>query len=167
VPRDLQRHAIPLEQGGIDIDRDTAEIRNGSILRSTGDNSTVALFDWLRRDARQADPSVVWNVYRDGADIVAEDGRGGLLRAPLSGARSVRIVPLTGGNHHANSRGGGWQVALGHSGGDALLGKPLADWRSARELARQICARTELPLDELTEKMFSRVGQYSPAQKDG
>jgi hypothetical protein len=126
----------------------------------------VALFDWLKRSSRPPDPSHVWNVYREGGDIVAEDGRGGVFRASLGGARSVRIVPLTGGNHHAGTRGGGWQVALAHAGGDELFGKPMADWRLARELARQVCARTELPLDELTEKMFSRVGQYSPAKDD-
>jgi len=58
-------------------------------------------------------------------------------------------------------------VALAHPGGDVLLGKPMADWRPARELARLVCARTELPLDELTQKMFSRVGQFSaPAQEE-
>jgi len=104
---------------------------------------------------------MLWNVYREGGEIVAEDGRGGTFRASLDGGRSVRIVPLTGGNHHTQGSGSGWQVAIAHAGGDALLGKPLADWRTARELARLVCARAELPLDELTEKMFSRVGQYS------
>jgi hypothetical protein len=121
----------------------------------------VALFDWLRRSGWQAAPPVVWNVYREGRQVVADDGRGGVFRASLDGARSVRIVPLTGGNHH--TRGSGWQVALAHPSGDELLGKPTADWRMARELARLVCVQTELPLDELTEKMFSRVGQYSPA----
>ena len=109
---------------------------------------------------------VVWNVYREGHEIVAEDGRGGVFRVSLDGARSVRIVPLTGGNQHTDARAGGWQVALAHAGGDVLLGKPMADWRPARELARLVCARTELPLDELTERMFSRVGQYSPVHED-
>jgi hypothetical protein len=128
----------------------------------------VALFDWLRRSGRQADPPATWNVYREGGDLVAEDGRGSVFRASLNGARSVRIVPLTGGNHHAGARGGGWQVALAHATGDVPLGKPLADWRPARELAQQVCARAELPLDDLTAKMFSRVGQYSPApRQDG
>ncbi len=108
---------------------------------------------------------MVWNVYREGREVVAEDGRGGLFRASLDGARSVRIVPLTGGNHHTNSGGGGWQVALAHASGDEPLGKPMVDWRPARELARLVCALAELPLDELTEKMFSRVGQFSaPAE---
>ncbi|MCA1644603.1 MAG: hypothetical protein LC797_03740, partial [Chloroflexi bacterium] len=83
---------------------------------------------------------------------------------------SVRIVPLTGGNHHASSgdgQCGRWQVAIAHAGGDVLLGQPLADWRPARELANLVCARAELPLDELTQKMFSRVGQYAAPKRDG
>jgi hypothetical protein len=76
--------------------------------------------------------------------------------------RSVRIVPLAGGNHHRDSRGG-WQVALSRTEGDVLIGKPFGDWRTARQLAQLLCETSELPLDELTEKMFSRVGQYSPA----
>lgn len=126
----------------------------------------MALFDWLRRSGRQGAPPLVWNVYREGGEVVAEDGRGGIFRASLDGARSVRIVPLTGGNHHPQSGGSVWQVALAHANGDMLLGKPMTDWRVARELARQVCARAELPLDELTEKMFSRVGQYAPASRN-
>jgi hypothetical protein len=80
----------------------------------------------------------------------------------LAGARSVRVVPLTGGNPHGAARAGGWQVALGHTAGDALVGKPMADWRSARELAQELCDKTGLPLDELTEKLFSQVGQFTP-----
>lgn len=72
----------------------------------------------------------------------------------------MRIVPLTGGNHHANS--GGWQVALGRADGDVLLGTPLPDWQVAHALARQVCTATELPLDELTRRMFSKVGQFQP-----
>ena len=101
-------------------------------------------------------------MYREAGDLVAQDGRGATMRAPLSGARSVRVVPLTGGNHHSDSRGG-WQVTLSRSEGDVLVGKPIADWRSARQLAQLVCESSELPLDELTEKMFSRVGQYTPA----
>ncbi len=126
----------------------------------------MALFDWLKRSDRQASPTVVWNVYREGSEVVAEDGRGGVFRASRDGARSVRIVPLTGGNHHTQRSGSGWQVAIAHASGDVPLGKPMADWRMARELARQLCARAELPLDELTEKMFSRVGQYAPAARN-
>jgi hypothetical protein len=71
-------------------------------------------------------------------------------------------VPLTGGDHHVGSRTAGWQVALARAEGDVLLGKPLADWQAARELARLVCERTRLPLDEMTERMFSRVGQFNP-----
>jgi len=69
VPRDLQRYAIPLEQRGIDVDCDVADDGYRSVLRSTGDNSTVALFDWLRGSGRQAE-AYIWNVYREGGDIV-------------------------------------------------------------------------------------------------
>jgi hypothetical protein len=127
----------------------------------------VGLFDWLGmgRQGRRADgaePATAWHVYRDGGDIVAQDGRGGDVRAALAGARSVRIVPLTGGNQHAHLRNG-WQVALARPDGDVLLGKPVADWRSARDLAQLVCDQAALPLDELTQKMFSRVGQYTAA----
>jgi hypothetical protein len=125
----------------------------------------VGLFDWLgtgRRD--EPVPSVAWHVYREAGDIVAEDGHGARTRVPLSGARSIRVVPLTGGNHHRDSRGG-WQVALSRAEGDVLVGKPVADWRAARQLAQLLCETSELPLDELTEKMFSRVGQYTPARE--
>ena len=104
---------------------------------------------------------MAWHVYTDAGEVVAEDGRGGAFRAALAGARSVRIVPLLGGDHHARA-GAGWQVALARADGDVLLGKPMPDWQSARELARLVCNTASLPLDELTEKMFSRVGQYTP-----
>jgi hypothetical protein len=38
----------------------------------------------------------------------------------------------------------------------------MQDWRPARDLARQVCEAAELPLHELTERMFSRVGQFEP-----
>jgi hypothetical protein len=123
----------------------------------------VGLFDWLsRRRQSESAPPVAWHVHRESGDLVAEDGRGASVRVPVSGARSVRVVPLTGGNHHRDTRGG-WQVTLARPEGDVLVGKPLADWRSAHKLAQLVCATAELPLDELTEKMFSRVGQYTPA----
>jgi hypothetical protein len=124
----------------------------------------VGVFDWIRgrRGSRPADsPRVVWHVYTDGGEVVAEDGHGVANRAPTAGVRSVRVVPLTGGDHHARA-GAGWQVALARADGDVLLGKPMPDWESARELARLVCETSGLPLDELTEKMFSRVGQYTP-----
>src|ERR1041385_7135758 len=46
VPGDLQRHAIPLEERGIDVDGDAAEVWNGCVLRSRWDNNTVGLLDW-------------------------------------------------------------------------------------------------------------------------
>ena len=123
--------------------------------------TVVGLFDWIgqrRRGTRAADsPRLAWHVYRDGGDVVAEDGRGAINRVPLAGARAVRVVPLTGGDHHAGP-GAGWQVTLARAEGDVLLGKPLADWRAARELARLLCEKTALPLDELTQRLFSRVG---------
>jgi hypothetical protein len=125
----------------------------------------VGLLDWLGRRRQSASvPVVEWHVYREAGEIVAEDGRGASVRVPLSAARSVRIVPLTGGNHHPASRAG-WQVTLSRADGDVLVGKPLADWRSARQLAHLVCETSGLPLDELTEKMFSRVGQYTSARE--
>jgi len=125
----------------------------------------VGLFDWLGRKRRDDTvPYAVWHVYRDADDLVAADGRGARIRVALAGARSIRIVPLTGGNHHRDSRGG-WQVAFSRAEGDVLVGQPVADWRSARQLAQLLCETSELPPDELTEKMFSRVGQYTPARE--
>ena len=59
-------------------------------------------------------------------------------------------------SHH--TRASGWQVTLACAEGDVLLGKPLADWRAARELARLVCDKAALPLDDLTQRLFSRVG---------
>lgn len=125
----------------------------------------MGLFDWIGRRrgdrAGQPDQAAVWHVYLEGGEVVAEDGRGATLRAPLGGARGVRVVPLTGGDHHSRA-GSGWQVALARADGDVLLGKPMSDWQAARDLARMVCQTAGLPLDELTEKLFSRVGQYTP-----
>ena len=49
-------------------------------------------------------------------------------------------------------------MTLACAEGDVLLGKPLADWRAARELARLVCDKAALPLDDLTQRLFSRVG---------
>jgi hypothetical protein len=125
----------------------------------------VGLFDWLggreRGNASGVQPAA-WHVFREADEIVVEDGRGTPQRAPLRGARTVRVVPLTGGNHHQGPRAG-WQVTLSNPAGDVLVGKAQGDWRSARELARQVCDLSKLPLDELTERMFSQVGRYTPA----
>jgi hypothetical protein len=100
-------------------------------------------------------------VYLEGGEVIADDGRGRTRRAALNGAKTVRVVPLGGGDHHAHTVGG-WQVTLARSEGDVLFGEPLSNWQAARELARLVCERTELPLDELTQRMFSRVGQFTP-----
>jgi hypothetical protein len=130
--------------------------------------TVVGLFDWIGRargrPADGADSNVAWHVYTEAGELVADNGRGGRYRANLSGARSVRVVPLTAGDHHAQS-GPGWQVALALADGDALVGKPSRDWQSARELARLVCEATHLPLDEMTEKLFSRVGNYTRPPK--
>ena len=126
----------------------------------------MALFDWLKRGRGDTPVALAWHVYRTGGDLVADDNRGGTFRVALSGARSVRIVPLTGGNQHGGARMGGYQVAIQRLDGDAPIGKPTRDWRPARELARQLCDVGELPLDEITERMFSRVGRFS-AKQDG
>lgn len=119
----------------------------------------MALFDWIRRGPRATPVPIVWTVALngDGAELVVEDGRGMRVRVRVRGARNVRVVPLGSGSHHAGTTG--WQVALARADGDLLVGKPLDDWQSARELARLVCERTALPLDELSERLFSRVGQ--------
>ena len=119
-------------------------------------------FDWLRRKASAPE---VWEVSRDGADLLMRESKGAEVRVPVAGARAVRVVPLTHGGQHG-SAAGGWQVALAYPEGDRVLGKPYADWRPARDLAHAVCVATALPLDELTEKLFSRVGQFT-APRDG
>jgi hypothetical protein len=122
----------------------------------------VGLFDWLKRGREPAAP-IEWQVTRRGDQLTIEDGRGKSVVVQIGGARFVRVVPLTGGQMHGGgAQMPGWQVALSRAEGDMLVGTPMRDWRTARELARILCERTELPLDETTEKMFSRVGQFSP-----
>jgi hypothetical protein len=125
---------------------------------SARDNSTVRLFDWL---LRKPSAPLSWNTFRDADDVVVESTRGQSSRAPLGGARAVRVVPLMAGNPHAPS--GGYQIAIAYATGDVPLAVPMADWRAVRELAQRVCACANLPLDEMTERMFSRVGQYTPA----
>jgi hypothetical protein len=125
----------------------------------------VGAFDWLKRKKAGPQPSApstpVWSAYREGSELVADDSRGSVVRVPLASARSVRVVPMAGGNHHRGA-GAGYQVAVACAQGDVPVGKPMADWRLARDLADKVCAAAELPLDELTQKMFSRVGTFSP-----
>jgi hypothetical protein len=113
----------------------------------------VGLFDWLRR--KPPEP-VVWRIYLDGGDLVADNGKA-TFKVPRARARAVRIVPPGG---HQQGAGGtpGYQVAVACVDSDIPVGKPTLDWRPARELADQLCTTAELPLDELTERMFSRIG---------
>lgn len=117
------------------------------------------LFDWLRkRGSNSAAAALDWRVWVDGSWLVVEtDRRDEYARVSCEGARSVRVVPLTRGTHHSTASG--WQVALSRPDGDVLVGQPLADWQSARELAHRICSASRLPMDEITEKLFSRVGR--------
>src|SRR5205085_6065556 len=118
--------------------------------------TVVGLFDWLSRGRRMPAGTVTWNVHTQGDLMVAESSRGDHFQAVWHGAHSVRVVPLSRGSHHSGTSG--WQVALARAEGDVLLGNPQSDWQSARDLAHEVCRRTDLPLDELTERLFSRVG---------
>jgi hypothetical protein len=121
----------------------------------------VALFDFLRRPrSAPGQDEVAWQVRADGGLLLIESSRGAtIFHATFEGARSVRVVPLSGGSHHVHASG--WQVTLARGDGDVLLGPPLNSWQSARELARQVCGATRLPMDELTERLFSRVGDVN------
>jgi len=100
---------------------------------------------------------VTWQVRADGGLLLIESSAGQtVFHAGFEGARSVRVVPLSRGSHHVHASG--WQVTLARGDGDILLGPPLASWQSARTLARQVCEARHLPMDELTERLFSRVG---------
>jgi hypothetical protein len=118
----------------------------------------MPLFDFLRpRRPGVSSGEVTWQVRADGDLLLIDSSSGGtIFHARFEGARAVRVVPLSRGSHHLSA--GGWQVTLARGDGDVLLGPPLASWQSARELARQVCGATHLPLDELTERLFSRVG---------
>jgi hypothetical protein len=120
----------------------------------------VGLFDWLGRGRGQSAQPIAWQVHREGDDVIVDDGRGGPHRVAMSGARFVRVVPLTGVQSHVVAQTRGWQVTLSRPEGDVLAGSAMADWRDARELARLLCECTGLALDETTERMFSRVGQF-------
>lgn len=116
------------------------------------------LFDWFRRRGPVPAAGHDWRVRIDDGFAIVETERGDTFgRAALADARSVRVVPLNRGTHHAMASG--WQVCLARQDGDVLLGQPLADWQSAHDLARKLCSATSLPMDELTEKLFSRVGR--------
>jgi len=118
----------------------------------------VSPFGWPHRSPPEP---LTWRVARESDSLHVEPSRGQPFNIPLEAARAVRIVPLTGGNHHMQARGA-WQVALQRPDGDVLIGSSLADWQQARTLAQQVCDAANLPLDELTARMFSRVGQFGP-----
>ncbi len=116
------------------------------------------LFDWIRRPRSGPDEDdVTWDVRVDGGLLLIESSQGEtVFHAATAGAVCVRVVPLSRGSHHVSASG--WQVALGRGDGDILLGKPLSSWRRARDLARAVSEKTALPIDELTQRLFSRVG---------
>ena len=119
----------------------------------------MALFDWVRRrpTAGPKADDEPWQVRVDGGLLLIESARGdAIFHATFDGARSVRVVPLSGGSHHVHASG--WQVTLARGNGDVLVGPALGSWQRAYALAREICAATRLPMDELTERLFSRVG---------
>lgn len=121
-------------------------------------NSAVALFDWIRRPrSGPGQDDATWEVRVDGRLLLIESSRGEtVFHASTAGARSVRVVPLTRGSHHVSASG--WQVALARGDGDVLLGPPLASWQRARDVAHAVSEKTSIPMDELTERLFSRVG---------
>jgi hypothetical protein len=122
-------------------------------------NSVVALFDWIPRPrSRPAQDDPPWTVRVDGGLLVIENSRGEtLFHASTSGARAVRVVPLSRGSHHLGASG--WQVALARGDGDVLLGPPLPSWQRARDVARDVSDQTSLPMDDVTKQLFSRVGR--------
>jgi hypothetical protein len=115
----------------------------------------VGLFDRLKPKPR---PPETWHVYLDGSDLVADNGSAS-FRVQRTRARAVRVVPLSGGNPHAP--GGGYQVAIACADGDVPIGRATPDWRAAQALGRQLCDTGELQLDEVTARLFSRVGTFS------
>jgi hypothetical protein len=120
----------------------------------------MGVFDWFRRGSSvRTETTRDWQVWvEDDAVVVTDRDRDQTFgRALLAGARAVRVVPLTRGTHHASAHG--WQVCLARGDGDVLVGAPLPDWQSAHVLAQRICSVSKLPMDEMTEKLFSRVGR--------
>jgi hypothetical protein len=118
----------------------------------------VALFDWIPRPrSGPAQDDEPWKISVDGGLLLIETSRGEtVFHASTTGARAVRVVPLSRGSHHVSASG--WQVALARGDGDVLLGPPLPSWQRAREVAHQVSEETSLPMDDLTERLFSRVG---------
>jgi hypothetical protein len=124
----------------------------------------VGLFDWVRggRPRVTLETISTWRIAREHGALVVDFSPDRAVRLPLEGVGAVRIVPLTGGQHHLLPTTGGWQVSLQRPDGDLLVGDPMADWRVAQALAQRVCDATGLPLDELSRRLFSRVGTSSP-----
>jgi hypothetical protein len=120
----------------------------------------MGLLDWLGRRGQTAAPRD-WQVRVDGDEVLVEDGRRS-YHFTLGGARFVRVVPLGVGQHGGSSASPGWQVAIRKDDGDVPIGQPFGAWQHARDLAQHLCSATNLSLDEMTERMFSRVGSFTP-----
>jgi hypothetical protein len=122
----------------------------------------MGALDWLRRLRMPPPDPSTWEVRHEGGRIVVADGKKEYAFSP-GAARAIRVVPLGVGPGHGHSQAGsGWQVAVHHDRGDVPIGRPLADWRAARDFAHRLCAASGLSVDELTERLFSRVGQVGP-----
>ncbi len=89
------------------------------------------------------------------------------LRIAPRSARTIRVVPLGAGHYTPNApRGEGWQVAVHRDDGDILVGPPIADGQAALTFARRLGEFAELPLDELSERMFAESNRYVPRADD-
>ena len=144
VPGDLERHALPPEQGGIDVDRDSAW---NDALPSSGDNNSRGPFrlDWptptRHADRWQSAPRVACLQVGENFDMCLVVSREYLRASFTDPASTPEAQQLYGSDP---------------------MPEQTEAWESARELASMVCDTARLPLDELTEKMFSRVGQYTP-----
>jgi hypothetical protein len=122
--------------------------------------------DWLRRLRMPPPDPSVWDVRHEGERIVVADGKREYTFTPGAGW-TIRVVPLGVGPGHGRSHAGsGWQVAAHNALGDVPIGRPLADWRAARDFANRLSAASGLAVDELTERLFSQVGQVGPPRRD-
>ncbi len=127
----------------------------------------MGAFDWLRRVRKPpADPSA-WDVHREAWEVVVT-AEGREQRFAPAATRSVRIVPMGAGPGHGTPHGGsGWQVAAHRDDGDVLIGPPIPDWRAALDFARRLSETADVPIDELSERLFRNVGQFSEKRDVG
>ena len=121
----------------------------------------MGVFDWLKR--QQGPGPEAWDVRREGAEVVVFDGKQE-QRVPTDGAQCVRVVPLAAGPGHGAPSGSGWQVAVRTRQGDLPLGRQIQDGHQARAFARRVCDASGLPLDEMSERLFS--GTSHPRQRE-